>query len=190
MKSWRWTNPEETIATDDEGTFAPKGSIELALFLAGDPDADPPIPPGVIHAYQRFVSLEEAKIHLMVIVRARAAELRFAAAGTSDAGKLAVDALKYDLAVAALAGDAVALTALTPEAMARGQTPANFAAMTKSSGDEWRAAALTIETAYAKHEVAIAALATLDAALVYDTEAHWPPIADDRDFRVAGKPAI
>lgn len=163
--NWRWIDPEQTTATDDEGTFAPAGSSELAAFTAGG---------GEVAPYQRWLTLDAAKAELAESVEQKARALRVMVAGTNDATKLAVYREKYATAVAALGGDSAALAALAPEAGARGETAASLAALVKGLGDQWTTAGLAIDAACQIHKAAIAALATVADAEAYDTSAGWP----------------
>lgn len=132
---------------------------------------------GQVAPYQRFADLASAKAALTREVEQRAKALRIAVAGTDDATKLAVYREKYAVAIAALDGDQSALDALAPEAQARGETPAELAALVKSLGDAWTGAGLVIDAAYQSHKAAIAALAGgegLAAAQAYDAALGWP----------------
>lgn len=163
----RWANAAQTGVLRSDGAFIPadpRNGDFAALTASG----------AEIGAFQRWSSLAEAKADLTADVEARAAAMRVAVAGTSDAAKLAVYQRKYDVAVRALANDAAAIAALTPEATARGESVAALAALVKSLGDAWAAAGLAIDAAYQAHKAAIAALADLAAAAGYDTATGWP----------------
>lgn len=111
---------------------------------------------------------------------ARAEALRLAVAGTASATKMSLYREKYAVAIAALAGDQAALDTLAPEAIARGQTAAELAALVKSLGDAWRAAGLAIDAACQAHKRAIAALlaANNGAGLyAYDATTGWPALS-------------
>ncbi len=58
---WRWADPEETIATNDDGVFAPAGAAQLA-------DVE-------IAAYRRFATLAEAKLARIEEVRSKTRSL-------------------------------------------------------------------------------------------------------------------
>lgn len=122
----------------------------------------------------QWANVDEARSDLAARIEARARMMRVSVAGTSDATKLAVYRQKYETAVAALAGDPDALDALEMEATARGETPAELAALVKFLGDAWTAAGLAIDAAYQTHKGAITALPNLAAAEAYDLNAHWP----------------
>lgn len=174
-KAWRWLDQLQTMATDDEGSFAPAGSAALAQLLAGEKDDEGRwlIEPGVIAAYRRFITLDDARIVLAAEIETRASAARLAVAGTLDAGKLAIYREKCDLAQLALAGDASALADLAPEAQARGVSPSDLAALIRLRGEAWRSAGLAIDAAAAAHKLAISAL-DLDGANAYDAAAGWP----------------
>jgi hypothetical protein len=170
MSTWRYTNPDHTQASDGEGTFVSDPGA-LQRMLAGDGASG--VAPIEILAFQRWANIEAARVDLLAEVEARAAAMRLFVIGTTDASKIAVYREKYDVALAALAGDEAALATLAPEASARGQTPAQLAALVKALGDAWRGAGLAIDAASGAHKVAIGAL-TLETAADYDLGAYWP----------------
>lgn len=160
----RYINASETEIEHD-GVQFPVGSRFHADLTARGVE---------IAAFQRWADLAAAKAGLGAEVEAIASAMRVAVAGTADAGKLSVYQRKYDTAVRALANDAGAIAALTPEADARGETVAQLATLVKSLGDAWTAACLAIDAAYQAHKAAIAGLANVAAAQAYDTGAGWP----------------
>lgn len=164
---YRWADAAQTGILRSDGAFIPadpRNGDFLALTASG----------AEIGAFQRWSTLAEAKADLTADVEARAAAMRVAVAGTSDATKLTVYQRKYDVAVRAIANDAAAIAALTPEATARGESVAALAALVKSLGDAWAATGLAIDAAYQAHKAAIAALANIAQAEAYDTGAGWP----------------
>lgn len=166
--TYRWLDAEHTMVRreSDGAVFAADSSNrDYADCLAAG---------AAIAPYQRWAGLAEAQADLVAAVEARARAMRMGVAGASDATKLAIYREKYATAIAALANDAAAIAALTPEASARGEDAATLARLVKSLGDQWRAAGLAIDAAYQTHKRAIAGLATLDAAAAYDIDAGWP----------------
>lgn len=162
-----WANTNHTMVLRSDGANIPadpRNGDFAALTASG----------AEIGAFQRWSTLAEAKADLTADVEARAAAMRVAVAGTSAATKLTVYQRKYDVAVRAIANDAAAIAALTPEATARGETVAALAVLVKSLGDAWAAAGLAIDAAYQAHKAAIAALANIAQAEAYDTGAGWP----------------
>lgn len=118
-------------------------------------------------------TVDDAKAEKLTALEQFASEMRVSVAGTDDASKLAVYQTKYETALAALAGQQWALTALTPEATARGQTAESLATLVKTLGDQWRAAGLGIDAVYQKHKAAIAALDSTAAADEYNFSEGW-----------------
>lgn len=165
--AFRWLDAEQTtIRRESDGSCItpdnPPSDAYLEALAAG------------IEPFRRWGDLAAAKAELTASVEARAARLRVAVAGTSDATKLAVYREKYTTALAALGGDTAALAKLAPEASARGETTGALATLVKSLGEAWTNAGLAIDAATQAHKRAIAALASLDAAEAYDIEAGWP----------------
>lgn len=162
-----WANTNHTMVLRSDGANIPADprNGDFAALTASGAEIGP---------FQRWSTLAEAKADLTADVEARAAAMRVAVAGTSDATKLTVYQRKYDVAVRAIANDAAAIATLTPEATARGETVAALAVLVKSLGDAWAAAGLAIDAAYQAHKAAIAALANIAQAEAYDTGAGWP----------------
>lgn len=162
-----WAKAERTVIARSDGAFIPAdpANCDYADLLAAGAEIAP---------YQRWADLAAAKVELTATVEARAARLRVAVAGTSDATKLAVYREKYAIALAALGGDNAALSKLAPEAEAQGETAAELAALVKTLGEAWTNAGLAIDAAYQGHKRAIAGLASLEAAAAYDLGAGWP----------------
>lgn len=166
----RWADADETVIRAE----TPDGA---ALSIPADPANRlyaELIEDGVaIAPFRRWADIAEAKAALVADIDARAAALRTAVAGTSEAAKFALYREKYALAVAALGGDASALSAFDAEAGARAMTAHDLAQLVKTMGDAWRSAGLAIDAAAAAHKAAIAALADVAAAEAYDVGAGW-----------------
>lgn len=119
-------------------------------------------------------TLEDARAEKILALEQFAASLRERVAGTNDASKLAVYQTKYETALAALDGQQWALDALTPEAIARGESIVGLATLVRSLGGQWRGAGLAIDAAYQTHKASLSACDSIEAADVYDITVGWP----------------
>lgn len=167
-ETYRYATADEqsvTRASDGQQIPVDHDNADFALILACG---------AAILPFRRWPDLAAAQSALVTEVEAKATALRISVAGTDDATKIAIYREKYDVALAALNGDAAALATLTPEATVRGQTSVELATLVKSLGDAWRAAGLAIDAASGAHKIAIAALVDLGAAESYDTRSNWP----------------
>lgn len=164
--SYRWLDLEQTtVRRESDGACIPAapGNRDYAEALAAG-----------IGPFQRWADLDRARADLIAAIEAIAERFRVQVAGASSPTKIAIYREKYAIALAAIDGDDAALARLAPEAQARGEAPLLLASLVKSRGEAWTDSGLAIDAAYQTHTRAIAALASLDAAEAYDTDAGWP----------------
>lgn len=118
-------------------------------------------------------TLADAMAEKISAVEEHARTMRTSIAG-GDSSKRDVYQIKYEFAVAALAGSSTALHALTQEALARGETPMQLARLVKRLGDNWRMAGMQIDAAYQMHKSKITALASIEEVDAYSINNGWP----------------
>lgn len=101
---------------------------------------------------------------------------RIAIAG-SDNSKRDTYTIKYEVAMAALAGNQTAIALLTPEATARGETATELATLVVQLGGQWRYAALAIDATYQTHKAAVLAMlageSTIEDIDAYNHTTGW-----------------
>lgn len=166
MTTYRWADAHTMIVRSDGAMFPPDDdNRDYADLLASGAEIAP---------FRRWRDVAEAKVVLTAEAESIARALRIAVAGTDDPTKLAIYREKYDVAKAAIAGDAAALGRLAPEATARGETAAELAALVGSLGEAWTTAGMQIDAAYQGHKAAINRIADLAGADAYDVNAGWP----------------